>query len=57
VLISFREHAADLKRRNRQRRLSLKQIENIQNREFPNWFREHVGIMVYFIFKKEEKLT
>jgi hypothetical protein len=54
MLISFREHAADLKRRNRQRRLSLKQIENIQNREFPNWFREHVGIMVYFIFKKRK---
>jgi hypothetical protein len=32
----------------------LKQIENIQNKEFPDWFREHVGIMVCFLLKKKK---
>jgi hypothetical protein len=57
VNFHFREHAGDLKRRNRQRRLSLKQIENIQNKEFPDWFRGHVCIMVCFLFKRIGKLT
>jgi len=28
----------------------------VQNKEFPDWFREHVGIMVCFLFKRIGKI-
>ncbi|XP_074297508.1 uncharacterized protein LOC141628241 [Silene latifolia] len=38
----LKEHTAELKRRSRPRRLSLKEIERIQHETFHDWFREHV---------------
>jgi hypothetical protein len=51
-----REHASYLKRKRRDRRPTVKEIENLQNRYFSNWFREHVCTLIcviaqkYFIF-------
>nr|AAT44322.1 hypothetical protein [Oryza sativa Japonica Group] len=36
-----REHVADLKR-NKRKRLTPKNIEDMQNEQFPNWFRDHI---------------
>ncbi|XP_052166301.1 uncharacterized protein LOC127783071 [Oryza glaberrima] len=41
VVPYLREHAADLKR-NKRKRLTPKNIEDMQNEQFPNWFRDHI---------------
>lgn len=38
----LKEHASYLKRKRRDRRPTVKEIENLQNRYFSNWFREHI---------------
>nr|XP_021842400.1 uncharacterized protein LOC110782543 [Spinacia oleracea] len=40
--IFLKEHASELRRRSRPRRLSLKDIERIQHENFHEWFRNHV---------------
>lgn len=41
-LLSLRVHAAEVRRRSRPRRLSLKAIEHIQHETFHDWFRQHI---------------
>ncbi|KAF0919210.1 hypothetical protein E2562_028762, partial [Oryza meyeriana var. granulata] len=36
------ENAAEIKRRNRNRRLTPKMIEQMQLKDFPIWFRDHI---------------
>ncbi|XP_062202725.1 uncharacterized protein LOC133905045 [Phragmites australis] len=42
VIPYFKENVAHIKRRNRSHRLNPNVIEQIQRKDFPNWFRDHI---------------